>query len=83
MVKYPSASAEDTTSISGLGRSHMLWSNEARGPLLSLGSGAWDLQLLSLCAVTPKPECPRDCAPQQEKPHSERPRHHNEDSSCG
>ena len=46
----------------------MPWDNEACAPqLLSLCSRAQEVQLL-------KPECPRDCAP-QEKPSNEKPAH--------
>ena len=55
------ASAGDTGSIPDLGKSHMPWSNQARVPqLLSLCSGAWELQRL-------KPARPRVLAPRQEK----------------
>ena len=49
VVKNPPANAGDTGSSPGPGRSHMLRSNEARGPqLLSLRSRAREPQLLSL-----------------------------------
>ena len=61
MAKSPCANAIDTGSIPGLGRSHMLWSNETWVPqLLSLYSGTWELQLL-------KPTHPRAHALQRVK----------------
>ena len=69
MVKNPPASARDTGSIPGLGRSHIPWSNEARAPqLLSLCSRARKPQLLSLRATTTEARAPRARAPPQEKP---------------
>ena len=69
MVKNPPASAGDTGSSPGPGRSHMPWSNWARVPqLLSLRSRARKPQLLSLRATTTEARAPRACAPQQEKP---------------
>ena len=66
--------------LSGPGRPHIPWSNYAHAPrLLSLCSGAWELQL-------PKPKHPTACAPQQvgplqweaRAPQLERgPAHHN------
>ena len=51
VVKNLPANAEDTSSIPGLGRSHMLQGNQAHVPqLLSLHSGACELQLM-------KPAC--------------------------
>ena len=62
VVKKPSANAGATGLIPDLGRSHLLQSDQARVlRLLSLQSRAQELQLL-------KPECPRACARQQEKP---------------
>ena len=58
----PPASSGDTGLIPGPGRSHMPWSNQARVPqLLSLGSRAWEPQLL-------EPMRPRAHTLQQEKP---------------
>ena len=55
-------------SIPGMGRSHMPWSSYARAPqLLSLGSRAWELQLLSPLATTTEWACSRAFALQQEK----------------
>ena len=49
VIKNPPASAGDTGSIPGPGRSHMPRSNEARAPqLLSLRSRACEPQLLKL-----------------------------------
>ena len=62
VVKNPADNAGDTGSISGPGRSHVPWSNQASVPqLLSLCPRAHVLQLL-------KPACPGASAPQQEKP---------------
>ena len=69
VVKSPPASAGDTGSSPGLGRSHMPRSNSARVPqLLSLRSRAGEPQLLSPRATTTEAYAPRACAPQQEKP---------------
>ena len=69
MVENLPASAGDTGSSPGPGRSHMPRSNEARAPqLLRLRSGALKPQLLSLRATTTEAHVPRACAPQQEKP---------------
>ena len=57
VVKNLPENAGDTGSISGQGRSHMLWSNQACAP-----------QLLSPCTLTTGAITPRACAPQQEKP---------------
>ena len=47
MVKHLPANAGDTRLIPGLGRSHMMWGNEAREPqLLGLCSRPQELQLL-------------------------------------
>ena len=47
VVRNPHCSAGHTSSISGLGRSHMLQGNQAHVPqLLSLHSGACELQLM-------------------------------------
>ena len=68
MVENPPASAGDTGSSPGPGRSHMLWSNEARAPqLLSLRSRAREPQLLSPRATTTEAHGPTARAPQQEK----------------
>ena len=54
------------------GRYHILWSNQAQMPqLLSLCSRAWELQLLSPCAITTEPYTSRSLALQQEKPQGE------------
>ena len=69
VVKNPPASAGDTGSSPGPGRSHMPRSNSARVPqLLSLRSRAREPQLLSPRATTTKACAPRARAPQQEKP---------------
>ena len=69
VVKNLPANAGDTGLSPGPGRSHMLWSNQARVPqLLSLHSRAREPQLLSLCATTTEARVPRARAPQQEKP---------------
>ena len=53
MVKNPPCNARDTSAIPGLGRSHMPHGNRASGPqLMSLGSGACKLQLLSPRSMT-------------------------------
>ena len=57
VVENPPANAGDTGSIPGLGRSHILRSNQARAP-----------QLLSQRATTIEAHAPRARAPQQEKP---------------
>ena len=57
VVKNLPANAGDTGSIPGSGRSHALWSNQARVP-----------QLLSLCTTTTEAHAPRARALQQEKP---------------
>ena len=69
VVKNPPANTGDMGLIPGPGRSHMLWSNEARVPqLLSLCSRAHEPQLLSPHATTTETCVPRAHAPQQEKP---------------
>ena len=69
VVKNPPASAGDTGSSPGLGRSHMLQSNEARAPqLLNLCSRSLEPQLLSPRATTTEARVPRAHALQQEKP---------------
>ena len=69
MVKNPPANAGDMGSSPGLGRSHMLQSNEALVlQLLSLCSRAREPQLLSPCVTTTEAGAPRAHAPQQEKP---------------
>ena len=69
VVESPPASAGDTGSIPGRGRSHMPLSNEARAPqLLSLRSRARAPQLLSPHATTTEAHVPRARALQQEKP---------------
>ena len=57
VFKNPPANAGDTSSIPGLGRSHMPRSNEAPA-----------LQLLSPHTATTEARTPRACAAQQEKP---------------
>ena len=54
MVKNPPTDAGDTGLIPDLGRSSMLWSNEARAP-----------RLLSLC---PRSHAPRQESRRNEKP---------------
>ena len=54
VVKNLPASAGDTASSPGPGRSHMPWSNKAHAP-----------QLLSPCATTTEACVPRACAPQE------------------
>ena len=62
VVNSPPCNAGDISPISGLGRSHMLWSNRACVPqLLILCSRACKLQLL-------KAMNSRACAVQEEKP---------------
>ena len=69
MVKNPPASAGDTGSSPGPGRSHMPWSNYARAPqLLSLRFRARESQLLSPRSTTTEARVPRARALQQEKP---------------
>ena len=69
VVKNPPASAGDTGSIPGLGRSHMLRSNKACAlQLLSLLSRSREPQLLSPHATTTEAQVPSACALQQEKP---------------
>ena len=57
VVKNLPANAGDAGSVSGQGRSHMQWSNQACAP-----------QLLSPYVLTTGAITPRACAPQQEKP---------------
>ena len=62
VVKNPPCNAGNMGLIHGLRRSHMPWSNQARGAqILSLCSRAYELKLLKLTH-------PRACALQQEKP---------------
>ena len=69
VVKNLPATAGDTGSSPGLGRSHMPRSNQARVPqLLSLHSRVCKPQLLSPRATTTEAHAPRARAPQQEKP---------------
>ena len=64
VVKNPPASAGDTGSSPGPGRSHMPRSNEARAPqLLSLRSRAREPRLLSPRATTTEAHAPRVRAP--------------------
>ena len=80
VVKNPPANAGDTGLSPDPGRSHMPQSNQARAPqLLSLRSRAREPQLLSLHATTTEAHVPTARAPQQEKPHNEKPTHHNEE----
>ena len=59
MVRNLSANAENMGLIPGLGRSHMLWNTEAHVlQLLSLCSGAQELQLLSPPATITKAQVP-------------------------
>ena len=47
VIKNRPANAGDTASTPGLGRSHMLWSSEARAAqVLSLSARAWEPRLL-------------------------------------
>ena len=65
VVRNLPASAGDTGSIPGPGRSHMRRSNKVRAPqLLSLRSRACEPQLLSPCATTTEACLPRAHAPQ-------------------
>ena len=69
VVKNPPASAGDTGSSPGPGRSYMPRSNAAHmSQLLSLHSRAREPQLLSPRATTTEGRTPRARAPQQEKP---------------
>ena len=61
VVKNPPASAGDTASIPGLGRSHIPQGNSPHAQLLSLCSRAQEPQLLT-------PGHPRARDPQQGKP---------------
>ena len=52
VVKYPPANAGDRGATPGPGRSHLLWSNQARVPqLLSLYSGAQERHYWSPCTL--------------------------------
>ena len=65
----PFANARNRGLIPDPGTFHMPRSNSAFMPqLMSLCSGAHELQLMSLCAVTAEACVPRACAPHQEKP---------------
>ena len=66
--KNPPANAGDMGSIPGSGRSCMPRSNWARVP-----------QLLSLCATATEAHISRASAPQQEKPHNEKPAHRSKE----
>ena len=69
VVKNPPASAGDTGSSPGPGRSHMPRSNKACVPqLLSLRSRAREPQLLSPRDTTTEACAPRACVLQQVKP---------------
>ena len=73
MVKNPPANAGDTGSNPGLGRSHMLQSNQARAPqLLSLCSRAREPRLL-------KPACLEPVLRNKRSHRNEKPAHHNEE----
>ena len=79
MVKNLPARAGDIGSSPGLGRSHMLRSNEARAPqLLSLHSGAWEPQLLSPCATTTEAARLEPVLRNKRSHHNEKPVHRNE-----
>ena len=63
------AGAGGTGSGPGPGRSHVLWSSWARAPrVLSLCSGARELQLLSPCDTTAEAHASGARAPQRERP---------------
>ena len=63
------ANAGDMGLSPGPGGSHMPWSDWAHEPqLLSLCTGAHELQLLSPSAQTTEAHVPRARAPEQEKP---------------
>ena len=67
MVKNPPANAGDMGLIPGLGKSHMLWWDQAHAPqLLSLSSRPHKSQLQSWPAATPGGCAPRVHAPQGE-----------------
>ena len=73
VVKNPPANAGDKGLSSGLGRSHMLWSNWACAPQLpSVCSGAHEPQLLSPRATTTEARAPRARALQQKEANSMR-----------
>ena len=62
VVKNPPANVGDTGSVPGLGRSYMLWSNEARAAATEQCSSAWEPQLLkSMCLgpVLPNKKSPQ------------------------
>ena len=78
--KNPPANVGDIDSSPGPGRFHMPRSNKACAPqLLSLRSRARKPQLLSLSATATEAQAPRACALQQDKPHDEKPVHHEEE----
>ena len=59
VVKNLPANAGDTGSIPDPGRFHMPWSNQAcASQLLSLCSGAWELQLRNPCAAATEAHSP-------------------------
>ena len=76
VVKNPPASAGDMGSIPGLGRSHVLQSNEAHAPqLFSLPTKAQETQLLSPHITTTEAVHHRAC---NKRSHlNEKPRHRN------
>ena len=79
MVKNAPASAGDTASSPGPGRSHMPRSNQTHVPqLLSLRSRAHEPKLLSPSTTTTEACVPRAHALQQEKPPNEKPTNRNE-----
>ena len=68
VVKNPPANAGDAGLSPGLGRSHMLQSNEARAP-----------QLLSPCATTMKPARLEPVLCNRRSHRNEKPMHRNEE----
>ena len=79
VVKNPPANAGDTGSIPGLGRSHMLRSDEVHVPqLLSLHSRACEPQLQSPCAATTEACAPRAMLRNKRSHHNEKPAHNEE-----
>ena len=69
MDKDPPAKAGDMGLISGPGRFHMPWSNEAHMPQpRSWCSGVREPQLSSLCATATEAHVPRACGQKQEEP---------------
>ena len=71
MDKNPPANAGDTGLIPGLGRLHMPWSNQVCVPqLLSLCSGARELQLLKPMGLDPVLCCTRSHCGEQPAHHT-------------